>query len=401
MNKSMKWLCFDASYYTQSLAIELKVRLIYLKLILLIALFCCSFIENIFSKNVPKSYFNYINKANKALYHNDFREAIKYFDLAFNSQAPINYYFDLKKAVIVNHKMGDNLKVYKYLKEIYLSKGITTQILEKEFDFIDTGILNQISQFKRRIKINIALKREMEILYKEDQQIRKYYRYEYNNINPTRPLSIQRREQIIDSIDEVHLSKLIKLIKKHGFPNENNVGLMLLDSININFIIDILNRHFFNNSLHDKYSIILKDALTKGQIHPAVYAKYFDDYASQVLKWTDSRLYHENIVVSIDSQYYRPFIFYSKGMIDSINFNRSEIGLDSFHLAQKQIVCQRCCQERFKSERFLNIYPFVNINIFTLGFVKYAIEKANKSMDEFRLNVNKILEECKCEEKKY
>jgi len=88
-----------------------------------------------------------------------------------------------------------------------------------------------------------------------------------------------------------------------------------------------------------------------------------------------------------------PFIEYTKENFDCINTNRTRIGLDSFHVSQRQFICQGIMYHpNYKTSRFV-FEPYVEI----IHYPTFLFKDINKALKANRI---KMLDEkmaaCPC-----
>ena len=84
-----------------------------------------------------------------------------------------------------------------------------------------------------------------------------------------------------------------------------------------------------------------------------------------------------------------------------VNTNRMSVGLDSFPISQKQIICTIIGTKKLKNSPVMVMFQYPSTEELSYGFVKYAFEQAKMNMNTYKINTEKILKECKCEEKTY
>jgi hypothetical protein len=88
-----------------------------------------------------------------------------------------------------------------------------------------------------------------------------------------------------------------------------------------------------------------------------------------------------------------------------VNTNRVSIGLDSFHIVQKQVACvylyQKYHAAEMEGKRIIRMEGFASMDAMDFGFVKWAFEQEKQDITRYELNVKRILDECNCAEKVY
>jgi len=347
------------------------------------------------------TYYHYVNLSNRSIYTGDLASAALYLDSAFKN-IKIPYFKDLKKLIILNWKLNRSDKNTDLLKLIVKTKRIDTSELKRLFPKeITSDFKTQISPIKLSPQMK-EFKYQLERVYQTDQEIKGYYAGKIINTDKD-ILKVKREKQ--EMLELANANKFINLIRKYGFPTENNLGYFINDisdhmnikGVELSYVIDILLRNYLGTKFKEDALRILENAMTNHAIHPINYARLKDHYneniKSTMFNWGIQ--YIVPSVIMIDNAFYRPFVYYSKGLLDSVNNNRISIGLDSLHIEQHQIVSQRICSDSIKYIT-MSIPTYAFINEYRLGIVKWAVEKEGRLMSDFRISTNKILKECNC-----
>lgn len=350
-----------------------------------------------------KAYFHYVNLSNRSIYNGDLSNAAFYLDSAFsNLKTP--YFKDLQRMVILNWKLNKSDKNIDLLNYIIKAKHIDTAQLRLLFP------KEIINNFKTKLKPNRLtanmqdFRYQLEWVFKTDQEIKGYYDDKILKIDNNTTKAKKDKQELLEL---ANANKFFNLIRKYGYPTEDNLSYFIsniedvanIKSIELSSVMDILLRNYLGTKFKVDALRVLESAMANHLIHPAIYAHLKDHYneniKSKMFNWGNQYLIPS--VIIIDKAYYRPFVYYSKGLLDSVNNNRITIGLDSLHIEQHQIVSQRICSDSLKYNK-MGIPSYAFIDQYHLGFVKWAVEKEGKTMSDFLINIGKIKKECKCEE---
>ncbi len=146
---------------------------------------------------------------------------------------------------------------------------------------------------------------------------------------------------------------------------------------------------------------ILNKALNAGKLHPTLYAPLLDGYDLTTSVRREGYNFLATTVFLVGSDVYRPFVFYSDSLMKDVNTKRISIGLDSFHITQKQVVCQNFGSQNLKDTTVISMVHYPQIATLPSGFVKMSAKEANVDLETYKINIPKILNECNCMAKIY
>ena len=256
-----------------------------------------------------------------------------------------------------------------------------------------------------RVK-NKEFKNKLCDLFKEDQRIRSIPSFVKNNsvwyVKDSDTIDNKTFYNYRDSMDEINAALFLNMIASIGFPSEKKTGYFqyFLDK-NVpvpstqEHIISVLCLHFLSTKYQKEVVKQLNKSLIDGDIHPSTYASCMD-YVWQNQTVKDSSLNYMNSTVNIvNDKYYTPFVYYSDSLMALVNMNRTRIGLDSFQISQKQIICNLICLDSC-SNNCVSIYNYVKLNNHNLGFIKAAFEKEKANLNDYEIKLDKIKTECPC-----
>lgn len=350
------------------------------------------------------AYFKHINLASRAIYDNDFVSASGHYDEAFKFKAA-PFYLDLKNAIIVNSKCGFYAKNNALLKIILQQKSVTGSKLFDEIPqyLFDAGnletIRNLVAQTPKS-SFDPLLHKAVLQLFNEGQAIGGFDQIDMIPDEKERNRLLKQAYQARDSLYDVSALKFMDLVKKSGFPNEDRVGFFM-GEYDIWFTLEILIHGWLWNKPYSAEVLALVETEFKAGHIPANFYANCLEYAYD--NWGKNRNVAHNVmnatIIHSGTDYYRPFVFYSDSLMNLVNSNRLAIGLDSFHIAQRQLVCTKFCPNHIG--KILSIIPhhkYVNI---PYGFVKNAFKEAGIEMETYRIDIRRITEECRCGEKGY
>jgi hypothetical protein len=198
------------------------------------------------------------------------------------------------------------------------------------------------------------------------------------------------------------------LYKQHGFPTEEITGVFYEAESEWSGVLLLLFQNFvhFKNIKHRKPLLrIFDQALYDGHLHPSLYATlmdYANEQRDRKLEGPDKANHFMNVTIhTVNGTVCRPFVHYSDELMQEVNTNRNAIGLDSFHVSQRQAVCASYFPQKKQGVKMIPMSPYPQIHQLPAGFVKWALDKEGLAMAMFEINVGKILQECQCEPKLY
>lgn len=351
------------------------------------------------------AYFKNINLAARALYDNDFFSAAKHYEAAFQHKAT-PFYLDLKNAIIVNNKCGFYAKNNALLKLILQDKQVSAATLAMEFppsllDSKNLEYLRQLGTPAPKPAFNPILKKALLQLHHDFQDAGGLDRIDLMPGGPKKDSLLKQGLKMRDSLNALNALKFIQLVKKQGFPTEERIGFFMEEDLDIWTVVEILITSWLRHPEYGRQIFgLMETAFKAGSIPANVYGNCLE-YAWD--NWDKNRNHDHNVMnitlIHSGNSYYRPFVFYSDSLMNLVNKNRLAIGLDSFHIAQKQWVCTKFCPTLGrKLLPLLHHYKYFDI---PRGFVKNAFKQAGMEMESYRIDIPRILEECHCEEKLY
>jgi hypothetical protein len=352
-----------------------------------------------------KNYHQFINLAARAIYKNDFQTASVHYDSAF-SYRKFPYYEDIKTCILVNHKAGMPDKNDANIKMLFKFKQVDTAFL---FSELPKRVFND-----KNMKLIQALSKQKPTIPKNAKKFQKALRemfiidqkaHSFEGFNMTDSLEAQKAYKRRDSIDHDNLIKFVNLCKKNGFPTEEKIGIPYDKEHKWAFINSILLLHFIarGDTTDAKTTLdMMKTEFSKGNIHPSIYASSLDNlHGRPVDKQKSDYNFMNTAYAVVNGEIYRPFVFYNDSLMREVNTNRISVGLDSFHTSQKQIICTIIGTKKLKNSPVMAMFQYPSTEELSYGFVKYAFEQAKMNMNTYKINTEKILKECKCEEKTY
>jgi len=346
-------------------------------------------------------YFKFVNLASREIYHNEFSLASTYYDSAFAcKKSP--FFVDIKNYMLVNLKNSQFQKNEPYLKMLMVEKRMDTSVLFAELPrrvFNDVN-LKLIYKLQNRYHINkksmSKIQQDIHDMFVTDQKARDYQPFDMKDkeIN-------KRVYHIRDSIDIDNARRFIQLCIESGFPSEEKTGILYDKDLQWTNVINFLLWHFMLSDLIREEIIVLIEAeFVRGNIHPSVYASLCEIYNQNAKVARPNFNFMNTTVFLVDNAAYRPFVYYSDSLMKLVNTNRASIGLDSFHISQKQVICGY----KFKvpeGYRMIKMANYPKIEDYPYGFAKMVFEHEKQDMSKYMINTEKILLEAQCEEKCY
>lgn len=350
------------------------------------------------------TYYKYTNLAARAIYNNNFNTASVYYDSAFiYKQYP--FYEDLKKFILVNYKSGLFDKNEQAIFHLIQHKKIDTAQLftvlpKRVFDDKNLKLINKLIKERNKTNLQISvLAQTLKEIYYSDQSVRDYNLFKQKSIVARNAIYSSR-----DSVDAVNFIRFEKLYAQYGFPDEESVGVFYDDESQWVNIISILLLHFSksrDSETAEKLNSILKAALNSGELHNAICASLLEENNVEGKDPINRYYYLSTTINLVMGEVYRPFVFYTDSLMNEVNANRIAIGLDSFHVTQKQVVCQFIGAKADESKNIITMVPYASIDDLPPGLVKMTCEEAKVDYHSYKINTAKILAACKCEEKAY
>lgn len=347
-----------------------------------------------------RAYFRHVNQAARAIYQNDFEVAAAQYDSAFGHRAH-PFFVDLQNAVLVNGKTGRYRQSDPLLRQLLLDKRLDStelyRLLPKEM--LDEHNRTLVARLHPAVLEKSAKSHPWADALREMHETRQYLLHS--------DAYSKKYVRAKDSIDHLHIIRFVQLCGQYGFPTEEMTGVVYDEEKSWAFILPFILEDFLNNRnrQHRKTLLPIFDrALRDGALHPSVYASLMD-YANanrdHYLPPNPDFNYMNTTVNTIRGRVYRPFVYYSDSLMQEVNTNRMVIGLDSFHIAQQQVICQTFYPQKGLGKRIIPMYPYARIDEMPGGFVKYAFEREGVSMAWYEINVDRMLEDCECAWKVY
>ncbi len=350
------------------------------------------------------TYYKFTNLAARAIFDNNFSVASVYYDSAFSyKQYP--FFEDLKKYILVNYKSGLFDKNEQALFHLIHHKKIdTTQLFsvlpKRVFDDKNLKLINKlIKELKKAKPRESALSKSLKEIFVIDQGVR-----DYDQIMQKSPEARNAIYSSRDSVDAVNFKRFEKLYAQYGFPDEESVGAFFDDEHQWAYIISVLLLHFKNPKDEEakrKVLTIIKAALYSGEMHTSLCATLLEDNGVRAQDPTNEYYFLSTTINLVMGEVYRPFVFYTDSLMKEVNTNRIAIGLDSFHITQKQVVCQFVAAKNNESMYFIPMAPYTSIHDLPPGIVKMSCEEVNVDYHSYKINTAKIMDKCRCEEKVY
>ncbi len=351
-------------------------------------------------------YYHYINLAARAIYQNEFDQAAACYDTAFMHKAH-PFYVDLANFVRVNYKCGRQEKndsaIYRMMVEKHVdSTSLYLHIPKMWFSANNLKQIRKLSNHSKLMqKVSLQVEQALRKIWEADQGVR-----EYDKIPMMSREEIQAMYQRRDSIDSVQVLSFKTLIRTYGFPDEEMLGVDYHDSLSWNSVLRVLFLHFLQredpSGRLELINIIL-NAVNIGDWNSSLAASlldYVNIRTGESLGMGQNFMYTS--VYLVMGELYRPFVFYTDSLMQITNLNRTAIGLDSFHIAQKQAVCQYLGSEKQLDRKDMVIMlPWAAYDELPPGLVRQSAKDANADLASYKINTTRILDACRCEEKKW
>lgn len=350
-------------------------------------------------------YYRYINKAARAIYVNQFDQASAYYDTAFMHKSH-PFYVDLANYVRVNYKCGQQTKndstIYRLIVEKHIdSTSLYLHVPKQWFDADNRKLIQKLSRkIKAKTDVRSKIEKPLRDIWESDQGVREYDKIPAMSREEIKAMYLRR-----DSVDSVNVILFTSLIRTYGFPDEEMLGVDYHDSLSWNSVLRVLLLHFLQNqdaSGRREIIGIILDAMHNGKWSSSLAASlldYLNIHTGESLGMGQHFMYTSvNLVMG---ELYRPFVFYTDSLMKITNLNRVAIGLDSFHIAQRQAVCQYLGSKQQADKDMVIMLPWAAYDELPPGLVKQSAKEANVDVTTYKINTAKILEACKCEEKKY
>jgi hypothetical protein len=331
------------------------------------------------------AYFKFVNLAARAIHADNFPVAAQNYEEAFRHK-PVPFFADLKNAFIVNSKCGLHEKNLVLLKFMLRDKGMDSAQVFRQLPrrIFDASGLDFVRNFREKPKPGT------EIFKKAFYNLYESYQADLNTTLPH------------DHTPE----RFFDLYAKYGFPSEEKIGCLNENGEEIwSGINNIVNGITYSKGqTAERMMKILQTEFENGNIPPSVLANCYD-YAHQNLTSRKAEYYFQNELLAMTGgKVYRPFIYYTDSVMQVINTNRVSIGLDSFHVVQKQYVTGKFCTApecSDPSKISIQTVSYISNPQLPYGFVKAAFEKEKQDMSWYLMDVQSIASRCNCGNKQY
>ncbi len=350
------------------------------------------------------AYYKFTNLAARAIYDNNFSAASVHYDSAFIYKH-YPFYEDLKKYILVNFKSGLFDKNEQALFHLIHNKKIDTAQLftvlpKRVFDDKNLKLISKFVKERNKAKpTESVLLKSLKEIFVSDQSVRDYEKFKEKSVAIRNAIYASR-----DSVDAVNFIRFEKLYTQYGFPDEESVGVIFDDEHQWASVIHVLLLHFKKTREEEtakKVVAIIKAALYAGELHTSICSSLLEDNNVRPQDPTNEYYFLSTTINLVMGEVYRPFVFYTDSLIKEVNTNRIAIGLDSFHITQKQVVCQFIGAKSNDARGFISMVPYASIHDLPPGLVKMSCDEANVDYHSYKINTAKILANCRCEEKVY
>jgi hypothetical protein len=350
------------------------------------------------------AYYKYTNLAARAIYNNHFEEGSAFYDTAFMHKT--NPFFeDLKNYILLNAKCGFSPKNDVPLSKLIIDKQVdTTQLFnhlpKRIFNHENLKTLHKLvkTQKKSHLKETVFQK-SLRDIFTIDQEIRDYDAISQKDYETRKAIYARR-----DSVDQENFVRFEKLYDQYGFPGEDVTGVFYDNDHQWAEVVYVLLRHFIqmgNEETSNKVLEMIRKALYAGELHPSIYATLMELIGNRPDAPRPGFNFMKTTINLVLGEIYRPFVFYTDSLMQEVNTNRISIGLDSFHITQKQVVCQYLGSKDLEGKEFIKMVQYAQIDELPAGLVKKACDEANIDYHSYKINTAKIMDKCHCEEKVY
>lgn len=352
------------------------------------------------------TYFKYANLAARDLYANDFITASCDYETAFKHK--VNpFYTDVKNAILANIKSGSTAKNLPLLNKLMVEKHMDTAqlFIDLPLRIFDPNNRNYILQLQTKTaaknKTQSKLAAGLSRIYLQEQQLLEAD-IRGVELNPFARDSLQKAKA---KQHTQNVLEFLQLCKEKGFPTEERVGVYYEQGTSWAEVLYALCSAFMLTDQKEKLFELLETACRTGDLHPSQYASLMDRAFQNSGRRIKELNFMNTPVVLCNGKAYRPFIYYSDSLMREVNTNRVSIGLDSFHIVQKQVACvylyQKYHAAKMEGKRIIRMEGYASMDAMDFGFVKWAFEQEKQDITKYELNVKRILDECNCAEKVY
>lgn len=350
------------------------------------------------------TYYKYTNLAARAIYDNHFEQASACYDTAFMHKT-YPFYEDLKNFILLNVKSGLSHKNEVPLHQIIVYKQVDTAQVFKAlpkrlFSKVELAAINKLVKIQKKSSLPETMyEKSLKEMFVIDQEIRDYDAFSQKDYEARKAIYARR-----DSVDKENFIRFEKLYNQYGFPGEERMGVFYDADHQWNEVVYILLRHFIqgeDEEIINKVQRIIESAFYAGDLHPSIYATLVELIGNQPDDPRPGYNFMKTTINLVMGEIYRPFVFYTDSLMQAVNTNRIAIGLDSFHIVQKQVVCQYLGMQELGEKKFIKMVQYAQIDELPPGLVKMSCEAANIDYHSYKINTLKIMDKCRCEEKIY
>lgn len=352
-------------------------------------------------------YYHHINQAARAIYINDFRAAATCYDSAFLFKK-YPFFVDLKNYIIVNSKCAAYEKNEPVIQMLFAAKKCDTATLfqaipRRVFSAENLSLINKLqAKYLWEKQPENKCQKNIRELYEIDQALL----LDFGGFNMLDRECAKEYYAKQDSVGHDNCLRFMAFCKTYGFPSEEDLGIFTAQNdARSNMVYMLLWNIASSKNLADRDAVlpIIIQAVQDGNLHPSRAGCLFD------LLWHNTKVkdpaynFLNTTIELLQGDAYRPFVFFNDSLMREVNTNRVSIGLDSFHIVQKQVVCQYFgAKKTAAGDNFLGMAHYSNISAGApLGFVKMAFQQANIEISTYKINTEKILGQCNCLEKVY
>ncbi|MEO6760120.1 MAG: hypothetical protein ABIO24_11755, partial [Saprospiraceae bacterium] len=276
-------------------------------------------------------YYHFVNRAARAVYKNDFFAASAEYDSAFLYKL-IPDYIDLKNYITVNSKCCLPDKNNGPIRTLMVVKKVDSTLLfadlpKRIFSSYNLYFINQLQQkFYREKPVENNLQSTCR------QLVRQYdlaLNTEFTVGQSAK--GYQKR----DSLLRENVALFLHLYNNGGFPTEEKLGIFYAKNETWAEKMDLVFQQLLRSDESAMIRTIFHYQLQKGHLPPSRYASLMDYVNANSKKPEKDLNFMNTTVMLVNSDAYRPFVYYSDSLMQLVNTNRLSIGLDSFQVVQK------------------------------------------------------------------
>ena len=318
------------------------------------------------SQNDNIEYNQIVNQATRAYFHKDYTESSEAFTRAFET-VEIPFASDLVNCFHANRLGG--------------------------FDEKNESILLML--FK---KFSLSIPQLIEFLPAEYLTKSQFEFLQLNKNTLTSNINHGLRENFKDLINDrshyennVLADKFIKLCSINGFPDEDNCGLFLEYQKTIWQSVILIYQHGLKSDRRMDMLELIHRAFQDGKIPSLIYGSILDYDHHNNQDYNMNSLYLASTISQVDGGWFKPFIYYEDDIINNIESNRNLIGMDSIHIVQNYIICNKLCPD---SPSFYTAGH--HVEDFPRFFVEEAFLVEGLDLEEYRIIVDDYKSDCSC-----